>query len=47
MPQYLLVFGGQPHHPKGGVHMPLTITWHWRGFTITIKVKRDNRHPGR
>jgi len=27
--------------------MPLTITLHLFGLTITVKVKRDNRHPAR
>ena len=37
----------QLHHPKGGVYMPVTLTFHVKGFTVTITVKRTNRHPGR
>ena len=33
--------------PKGGESMPVTITFHWCGLTITVRIKRDNRHPGR
>ena len=32
---------------RGGDEMPMTFTFHWYGFTITIRVKRDSRHPAR
>ena len=32
-------------NPKGGEYMPITITFHPFGFTVTIKiVKKYNRH---
>ena len=33
--------------PKGGESMPITLTFHVLGFTITVTVKSKNRHPGR
>jgi len=39
--------GGLAASPKGGEHMPMTFTFHWRGFTVTVRVKRDNRHSGK
>lgn len=33
--------------PKGGEHMPITLTIHIFGCVITIKVKKQNRHPAR
>ena len=36
--------GGRPHHPEGGEAMPITITLHILGYTVTI---RDSaRFPG-
>ena len=36
----------QPHHPRGGEAMRITL--HIGTFTVTIIVKkRGNRHPGR
>ena len=35
------------HHPKGGVSMPVRLTFHMFGYTVTIKVKKDNRHTAR
>lgn len=31
-------------NPKGGGEMPMTFTFHVYGFTVTVRVKRDNRH---
>ena len=31
---------GQLHHPKGGERMPVTVTFHVFGFTVTIRIKR-------
>ncbi len=28
-------------------HMPITLTIHILGYTITIRVKKQNRHPAR
>ena len=30
----------QLHHPKGGERMPITVTFHFRGYTVTIRIKR-------
>ena len=38
--------GGQPHHPKGGEAMRITL--HIGSFTVTIMIKRrENRHSGK
>ena len=29
------------------VDMPITITLHIFGYTVTIRIKGENRHPGR
>lgn len=39
--------GGWPHPRKGGEAMPITLTFHVLSWTVTIKVKSRNRHPGR
>ena len=31
---------------KGGDKMPITITFHIFGFTVTIRIKGRNRHSG-
>ena len=32
-------------NPKGGEYMPIIVTFHPFGFTVTIRItKRDNRH---
>ena len=33
--------------PKGGDKMPITLTFHVLFWTVTIRVKSRNRHPGR
>ena len=38
-------FGLKP--PKGGDLMPVTITFHLFGLTFTLRIKWENRHPGR
>jgi len=37
------------HTPRGGDGMPITITLHVFGFTITVRVNRksDNRHSAK
>ena len=30
----------QLHHPKGGERMPVTVTFHIFGLTVTIRIKR-------
>ena len=37
--------GGWSHHPKGGEAVRITL--HIGPYTVTIIVKRRNRHPGR
>ena len=41
--------GGWLQPLKGGEEfMPIILTFHWHGFTVTIRiVKRDSRHPDR
>mgnify|MGYP000806463651 CR=1 FL=1 len=40
--------GGLATSPAKGVRlMPITLTFHLFGCVITIKVKSENRHPGR
>ena len=39
--------GGLATSPKGGEHMPITLTFHVRGLTVTVQVKRDNRHSAK
>ena len=34
-------------NPKGGVDMPITLTFHVFGCTVTVKVKSDNRHSAK
>ena len=34
-------------NPKGGKHMPITLTFHVYGITVTVTLKRDNRHSGK
>ena len=34
-------------HPKGGVYMPITLTFHVFGITVTVRLKRDNRHSAK
>jgi len=35
----------QLHHPKGGERMPITVTFHFRGYTVTIRIKRWKPPP--
>ena len=37
----------QPHFRKEVRLMPITLTFHIFGLVFTIKVKSENRHPGR
>lgn len=39
--------GGWPHHPKGGEAVPITITLHILGYTVTIRIKGRNRHSAK
>ena len=39
--------GGWSHHPKGVRLVPITLTFHIFGYVVTIRVKSENRHPGR
>jgi len=41
--------GGWQFPPRGGDCMPITITFHIRNITVTIriKVKSNNRHSGK
>ncbi len=41
--------GGWRFPPKGGDHMPITLTFHICNITITIriKVKSNNRHSAK
>lgn len=32
---------------EGGERMPITLTIHIFGYTVTIRVKKQNRHPAR
>jgi hypothetical protein len=32
---------------KGGEQMPITLTFHLFGLTVTVRVKKQNRHPAR
>ena len=42
-------FGGRrlALRPKGGRHMPITLTFHIHGITVTVTLKRDNRHSAK
>ena len=33
--------------PKGGMYMPITITFHLFGFTVTIRITCRNRHSAK
>ena len=35
------------HRPKGGADMPITLTFHIFGCTVTITVKSGNRHSAK
>ena len=37
----------RPHFRKEVRLMPITLTFHIFGLVFTIKVKSENRHPGR
>ena len=37
----------RPHFRKEVKLMPITLTFHIFGLVFTIKVKSENRHPGR
>ena len=39
--------GGSATSPKGGVAMPITLTFHIFGYTVTITVKSRNRHSAK
>ena len=39
--------GGWSHLREEVVDMPITITLHIFGYTVTIRIKGENRHPGR
>ena len=39
--------GGWPHFPRGGETMPITLTFHVFGLTVTITVKSKNRHSAK
>ena len=39
--------GGSVTSPKGGVAMPITLTFHILGYTITVTVKSRNRHSAK
>ena len=39
--------GGSAHFRKEVSLMPITLTFHIFGLVFTIKVKSENRHPGR
>ncbi|MFR6394310.1 MAG: NAD(+) synthase [Oscillospiraceae bacterium] len=39
--------GGWSHLRKEVVDMPITITLHIFGYTVMIRIKGENRHPGR
>ena len=39
--------GGQLHHPEGGEHMPIIITIHIFGLSVTVKIKMQNRHSAK
>ena len=32
---------------KGGEHMPITLTFHVYGITVTVTLKRDKRHSAK
>lgn len=35
-------------NPKGGTYMPIIVTFHPFGLTVTIRItKRDNRHSAK
>ena len=36
-----------PLSDKGGVYMPITLTFHILGYTITVTVKSRNRHSAK
>ena len=38
--------GGWSHLREEVVDMPITITLHIFGYTVTIRIKGENRHPG-
>ena len=39
--------GGWLHFRKEVRDMPITLTFHIFGLVFTIRVKSENRHPGR
>ena len=43
----VITVGGWLRFPKGGVHMPITLTFHIREWTVTIQVKSRNRHSAK
>lgn len=46
-PWHCTTAGGWLHHPRGGEAMPITLTIHILGYTVTIRVKKQNRHSAK